>query len=1040
MPTITERESADFVTIQTKTPPTHTDHRLQTGTSRTLTVDVAALESDLRRHIRGEVRFADGDRGMWASDAGNYRMIPLGVVLPRDAGDVAETVAAARRHGAPIVPRGGGTGIPGQTVNRGIVIDFSKYMNRILELDPQRKIARIEPGIVLDSLRKAAERHTLTFGPDPATHNRCTLGGMIGNNSCGIHSVMAGETGDNIDDLEILLYDGTRMRVGPTPPDELQRIIREGGRRGEIYNRLQRLTEKYGDAIRKQFPQIPRRVSGYNLPDLLPERGFNVARALVGSEGTCVLVLQATTRLVYSPPVRSLLVLGYPDIYTAADHVVEPMQFHPTGLEALDNMIIEDVRKKGLPVPDMSLMPEGKAWLLIEFGGKDKDEADGNARKLMDHLKKTGNPPSMKLYDNPREEKRIWEFREEGLGATARIPGEPDNHEGWEDSSVPPEKLGQYLRELRKLLDKYDYEGPFYGHFGQGCLHTRLTFDLDTAEGLRHWREFLGEAADLVVSMGGSLSGEHGDGQARGELLPRMFDENIIEAFREFKSIWDPDWKMNPGKVIDPYRVDENLRLGTNYNPPEPDTHFAYPADQFSFATATERCVGAGVCRRHDNGTMCPSYMVTHEEKHSTRGRARILNEMIRGDVVRDGWKSEDVFEALDLCLSCKGCKGECPVQVDVATYKAEFLSHYYEGRLRPRTALTMGHIHLWAGLASWAPQVANLFTHAPGLRDVAKWTAGVHPDRTIPAFAPYTFREWFQKRPRSTGRGQKAILWADTFNNHFHPKTAEAAVEVLEAAGFDVDVPEQHLCCGRPLYDWGMLDEAKRLLRATLHTLQREIQDGVPIVVLEPSCASVFRDELTNLYPHSEDAKRLRAQTFLLSEFLEKKAPHFQPPRLNRRALVHGHCHQKSLMGMEAEENILKKMGVQIDAPNTGCCGMAGAFGFEKDKYDVSIKCGERVLLPAVRQSSQETLIVADGFSCHEQIKQSGGREALHLAQVIQMGLREGPAGPQGPCPEREYVKPDSMRTGLRTAVRVGLAAGAAFLTAKAIRALVSH
>ena len=1027
----------EIIEIDSKGPPTHLENRLQTGASRKLTVEVAALEAELRGRIRGEVRFGAGDRGIWASDAGNYRMIPIGVVLPREVDDVLETVAAARRHGAPILARGGGTGIPGQSVNTAVVMDFSKHMNRLLELAPGRRIARVEPGIVLDTLRNAAEKYALTFGPDPATHSRCTLGGMIGNNSCGVHSVMAGETKDNIEELEILLYDGTRMRVGATSPEELERIIREGGRRGEIYGRLKRFCEKHGEAIRKQFPRIPRRVSGYNLPDLLPENGFHVARALVGSEGTCALVLEASVKLVHSPPVRSLLVLGYPDIYTAGDNVVEPMQFHPTGLEAMDYSIVDGVRKKGLPVPQFDLMPEGRAWLLIEFGGQDRQEANANARALMDHLGKMGSPPPMRLFDDPKQEKVIWELRESALGATARVPGETDNHEGWEDSSVPPKNLGRYLRDFRKLLDKYHYESPIYGHFGDGCVHTRITFDLETAEGIGKWREFLGEAADLVVRYGGSLSGEHGDGQARSEFLPHMFDSAMIAAFSEFKSIWDPEWKMNPGKVVDPFRVDENLRLGAGYNPPEPSTHFSYAADHFSFTDATERCVGAGVCRRLHGGTMCPSYMVTHEEKHSTRGRARILNEMIRGDVIHDGWKNQDVFEALDLCLSCKGCKGECPVQVDVATYKAEFLSHYYESRLRPRTALAMGGIHSWAGLAAYVPQLANLFTQMPGLRELAKWSAGIHPDRTIPAFAPYTFQEWFRRRRPAVGGAPKVILWADTFNNHFHPKTAEAAVEVLEAAGFAVEVPDGHLCCGRPLYDWGMLHQAKRLLAATLRTLGRDIQEGIPVVVLEPSCASVFRDELTNLFPHTENAKRLREQTFLLSEFLEKKAPDFQLPRLERRALVHGHCHHKSVMGMGAEERALEKMDVEFEMPDTGCCGMAGSFGFEKHKYDVAMKCGERVLLPAVRKAAPETLIVADGFSCHEQIKQATGRDAVHLAQVIQMGLREGPRGPQGMHPERAYVEPCSMRTGMRTLARIAGAVAGAWLIARAIRRL---
>jgi FAD/FMN-containing dehydrogenase/Fe-S oxidoreductase len=1038
----TKRNARTLVTIQTKTPPTQINNRLQTGTTATLTVDVASLEAELRRVVQGEVRFADGDRGMYASDASNYRMIPLGVILPRDANDVLAAVAACRRHGTPIFARGGGTSIPGQTVNDGVLFDFSKYMNRLVALDVQAKRARVEPGLVLDELRKAANRYNLTFGPDPATHSRCTLGGMIGNNSCGTHSVMAGETADNIEALEILTYDGTRMTVGATSDDELAQIIRAGGRRGEIYAQLKAFREKYADLIRKEFPKIPRRVSGYNLPALLPENGFHVARALVGSECTCVLVLQATTRLVYWPPVRSLLVIGYADIFHAADHVTEPLPFGPIALEALDDTFIEDMKKKGMHPKNLNMMPDGRAWLLVEFGGESKEESDAAARKLMDKLKHDGNAPPMKLFDNPAHEKLIWHLREEGLGATAKIPGEPDNHEGWEDSSAPPERLGGYLRDLKKLLDKYNYIGPLYGHFGQGCVHTRLTFDLETADGIEQWRQFLLEASDLVTSYGGSLSGEHGDGQARGELLPRMFSAAMIEAFREFKQIWDPDWQMNPGKLIDPYRVDENLRLGTGWRPPQVETHFQYPDDHHSFAIATERCVGAGVCRQHEGGTMCPSYMVTREEKHSTRGRARLLGEMIRGETITDGWRSEEVRAALDLCLACKGCKGECPVQVDMATYKAEFLSHYYDGRLRPRSAYTMGHIHLWARLAALVPHVANFLTHAPLFQAIAKLVADVHPQRTIPKFAPYTFKQWFKERSRRNGHAQngraqnsdaqrpRVILWPDTFNNHFHPQTAQAAVAVLEAAGFRVQVPQRNVCCGRPLYDWGLLAEAKSRLREILSLLQEPIAEGMPVVVLEPSCATVFREELTNLFPNDEDAKRLSQQTFLLSDFLVQKAPDFQPPKLHVKAFVHGHCHHKSIMKMAAEESVLKQMGVAYELPETGCCGMAGAFGFERAHYDISLQVGERVLLPAVRATAQDALIIADGFSCREQIAQETDRQSLHLAEVIELALHDGAAVLNGDYAETKYLAAREPGASLTT-TEVALLCGAGALVA---------
>jgi len=953
-----------------------------------------ALAAELRTQIRGEARFDDGSRAMYATDASNYRQVPIGVVLPKDVDDVIKTIAACRRFGAPILMRGGGTSLAGQCCNVAVVLDMSKYMNRIIELDPEKKLARVQPGLILDDLRHAAEQHHLTFGPDPATHDRCTLGGMIGNNSCGVHSVMAGKTVDNIEELEILTYDGVRMRVGKTGDDELERIIQEGGRRGEIYARLKSLRDRYASLIRERYPQIPRRVSGYNLDQLLSENGFHVARALVGSECTCVTVLEATTRLVYSPPARTLLVLGYPDVYTAADHLMEVLAYQPIALEGMDDRLINDVRRKGLHPEGLALLPEGGGWLLAEFGGETREEADARARKLMEELGRRqgaiNRAPSLRLLDSLREGRMIWQIRESGLGATAFVPGKPITWEGWEDSAVPPEKVGDYLRDFRKLYDKYGYEGDFYGHFGQGCIHTRANFDLETAEGIKAFRSFMEEAADLVVSYGGSLSGEHGDGQARAELLPKMFGNELVEAFREFKAIWDPDWKMNPGKVVDAYRIDENLRLGTSYRPRQVQTHFKFPDDQGSFARATLRCVGVGKCRRMEGGTMCPSFMVTREEEHSTRGRTHLLFEMLQGNPIKNGWRDEHVKEALDLCLACKGCKGDCPVHVDVATYKAEFLSHYYQGRLRPITAYSMGLIYWWARFGSLMPGVANFFTQTPLLRNVAKAIAGIAPERRIPVFAPQTFKQWFRQRePRNEG-SPRVILWADTFNNHFHPEAAQAAVEVLEAVGYQVEVPERSLCCGRPLYDFGMLDTAKRLLRQILDTLRPQIAAGIPLVGLEPSCVAVFRDELRNLFPGDADARRLSQQSFLLSEFLEKQVQNYQFPPLQRKAIVQGHCHHKAIMKMRDEQAVLAKLGLDVEVLDSGCCGMAGSFGFEKDHYDVSIKVGERVLLPAVRDAAEDTLIIADGFSCREQIAQTTDRRALHLAQVIQMAMHQ--------------------------------------------------
>src|ERR1700722_4262356 len=979
-------------------------------------VDAESLARALRGQIRGEIRFDRGTRALYATDGSNYRQVPIGVVLPHDVDDVLATVALCREFGAPLLCRGGGTSLAGQCCNVAVILDFSKYMARILEIDPVRRIARVQPGVVLDTLRAAAEKHQLTFAPDPATHDRCTLGGMIGNNSCGVHSVMAGKTDDNIEELEVLTYEGLRVKVGATSTKELKRICAENSRRGEIYSRLQTIASTYGDLVRKRFPNIPRRVSGYNLNHLLPENGFNVARALVGSEGTCVTILEATCRLVESPPERVLLVAAYPDIYQCADHVPEIMKHKPIGLEGFDDLLVSYTRKKGINSEGLALLPEGGGWLMIEFGASALAEAETQARGLMQALGRSAVAPKMQLYTDKQKIKRVWEVRESALGATSHVAGEALNWEGWEDAAVAPEKLGGYLRDLRVMMAAYGYKGSLYGHFGHGCVHTRINFDLQSKDGIAKFRKFMEEAADLVVNYGGSISGEHGDGQARGELLPKMFGPELVQAFREFKSAWDPEWKMNPGKLIEPYKLDENLRLGAAYSPWQPETNFKFVADHGSLAAATLRCVGVGKCRREEGGLMCPSYRATREEEHSTRGRAHLLWEMTQGEVIRDGWRSEEVKKSLDLCLACKGCKSDCPVGVDVATYKSEFLSHYYEGRLRPRSAYAFGNIDLWARAASHAPRIANLATQLPFLRDISKLIAGIPQQRSIPAFAPETFKTWFRRTHRSFAgeaghafgwrRASSAaiesprpdgalapevksvLLWPDTFNNYFHPATAIAAVEVLEAAGFRVTIPKPHLCCGRPLYDHGMLTRAKRLLLQILDELSPEIDAGIPVIGLEPSCVAVFRDELLNLFPNEKRAQSLSRQTFLLGEFLETHAPNFSPPRLDRPAILHGHCHQKSLMKMTAEESVLRRVGVDFHSPAPGCCGMAGSFGFDPEKYDVSIAIGELELLPAVRQAPADWLIIADGFSCREQIAQSTPRRALHLAEVLQMAL----------------------------------------------------
>jgi FAD/FMN-containing dehydrogenase/Fe-S oxidoreductase len=944
------------------------------------------LERELKRVVRGEVRFDAGSRAMYASDASNYRQIPIGLVVPRDAEDVEAAAAACRKFGAPVLPRGAGTSLAGQSCNVAVVLDFTKYMNRIVEVDAEQRFARVEPGVVLDTLRAQAERHQMTFAPDPSTHSRCTIGGMIGNNSCGTHSLLGGKTVDNVEELTVLLYDGTRMTVGATAETDLEGIAREEGRRGQIYAKLRRIRDQYAEQIRTKYPRIPRRVSGYNLDELLPENGFHVARALVGTEGTCAVVLEAKLKLIHSPQQRVLVGLGYPEGFQAADHVPEILEFHPIGLEGLEGGIVDGLAKK--KAANLELLPEGRGLLLVEFGTDDAAESQEIARRMVERVGRLPGAPTVRIYTKA-EARAVWQLREAGPRASAFYPGAPPQWDGWDDSAVAPEKLGRYLRELRALMNEFGYVGAFYGHFGHGCVHMRVSFDLLSEGGIRKFLEFMERAADLVISYGGSLSGEHGDGQSRAALLPKMFGPELMRAFGEFKAAWDPANGMNPHKVVDPYPMAENLRLGADYRPMQLATHFQYPEDGGSFVKAAERCIGLGMCRKQDAGGMCPSYMVTLEEEHSTRGRAHMLFELLQGEVVRGGWKDEQVKQALELCLACKACKSECPANVDMATYKAEFLAHYYEGRGRPLFARVFGRIDRWLRLAAAAPWAANFVAHAPGFRSVLGAALELAPEREIPRLARRTFLDWARssgvlKRAAAGAGGPEVVLWVDTFNNHFHPETLRAGLAVLREAGFRVTISAEQACCGRPLYDFGMLEEARGYLERVLRLMAAQIDAGVPIVLLEPSCASVFRDELRNLMPSDERAERLGNQTYLLSEFLERYAAEWKPPRLERKVILHGHCHQKALMKMGHAESVLRRMGADVESLDAGCCGMAGPFGFAREKYAISQAVGERVLLPAVRKAGEETVIISDGFSCREQIWQGTGRRAVHLAEAI--------------------------------------------------------
>jgi len=1042
--------------------PAKTDPRIPGGIHGSVEIDAMGLRRALKKAVTGEVRFDPASKAMYANDASNFRQVPIGVVIPKNLDDVVATHRVCAEFGAPIVNRGGGTSLSGETVNFAVVIDNSKYLTTIGEPDLESARVTVETGAINEQVNVKTGKFGLVFGPDPSSHSRCTIGGNVGNNSCGVHSVQSQlygpgpRTSDNTHAMEIVTYRGDRFWVGVNEETHLDEIIAAGGPKGEIYRQLRDLRDRYIDDIRAGFPSVdvlPRRVSGYNLDELLPEKGFNVARALVGTESTCVTVLQATLMLTPAMLDRTLVTVYYPTVADAGEHVVEITdRWRPIGLEAIDHLLIHDQQAKQIHIRDIHELPRNEAeegaWLMVQFGADDAKQSQRTAHDFGEWLEKEkGYEPDRIVIMTSKQDggnsEDLWELREAGLGSTAFPPDGLDHWPGWEDSAVPPAKVGAYLADLQRVYDKYGLTGAMYGHLGQGCIHSRISFDLRTPQGLATYRDFLEEAADLCVSYGGSVSGEHGDGQQRAELLVKQYGDRLIDAMREFKRIWDPDWKMNPGKVIDPYRFDENLKLGVDFNPPRPKTRFAYPEDKEDFAHTTLRCVGVGKCRVPEaQETMCPSYQVTREEKHSTRGRARLLFEMLRGEVITDGWQSREVYDALDLCLACKGCTSDCPVDVDMPTYKAEFLHHHYRSlrRWRPRYAYAFGFIDQAARVATRFPELVNFATQTPGLSALVKLAGGIDRHRPLPKFAPLNLQEWFRRRGGTTNpKGQPVVLFPDTFNNYLHTDVGIACVEAIENAGWRVIMPEQHICCGRPLYDYGFLDAAEHYLQNVLGQLREHIRAGTPIVGMEPSCLAVFKDEIKRMLPHDDDATRLTQNAYHFGEFFQKF--NIELPKLRGNALLWGHCHHRATGGIEPEQQVLERMGLEVESLKGGCCGLAGSWGFEEGKWQISLDCGEQALLPAVREASKDTLIVANGFSCKTQIDDAPGvqRHALHLAQVMAMARKEGPGGHRDGVPETPYYgrkpAPGLGRRAMRTLGPLGVGALAAMTLASGRR-----
>lgn len=974
-------------------------------------IDVETLRRRLEEAVDGEVRFDAGSRAAYATDASNYRQVPIGVVVPRDLDAGVAAVAVCRACDVPVLSRGGGTSLAGQCCNAAVVIDWSKHCGRVESVDVAHRRVVVQAGAVLDAVNHVLAWDGLMVGPKPSSHPACTIGGMIGNDSCGASAQAYGKMAESVLRLEILTYDGVRAWVGPTDAEEYARIQAEGGRTAEIYRQLRELRDDTMELVRTRFPRLERRVSGYNLDQLLPENGFNVARALVGSEGTLVTVLRAELAVVPVPASRALAVLGFQDIFAAADAVPSVAAHRPIALEAMDERMYRLARAEHPDDPALRDLPPGAGWLLVQFGADTDEEARRRAEDMMRDLRRSdGRPaPTHAFLGDPEREDELWRLRESGLGVEAYPPSGRQTYEGWSDAAVPPERLGAYLRDYDRLRRRHGYrDSALYGHFGQGCVHGRLPLDLHTDDGIAAYRRFAEEAADLVASYGGSLSGEHGDGQALAELLPRMFGAAVVEAFGRLKAVFDPRDRMNPGKIVHPYRLDQNLRQ-RHYYPVEPrHTFFGYPADHGRFGHAAGRCVGTGKCRKHtfEGGVMCPSYRVTREEEHSTRGRARLLEEMLRGEVITDGWRSKAVRDALDLCLSCKGCRAECPVNVDMATYKAEFLAHHYRRRLRPLAHYSMGWLPLWAALAAAAPGAVNAVTHAPVLSRLVKALGGVSGRRELPWLAEERFADWFKRRGAGergvAGTRGRVVLWADTFSNNFDPHVGRAAVRVLEAAGFEVHVPPVPVCCGLTWISTGQLGIARRVLARSVRALLPWVEAGVPVVGLEPSCTAVFRSDGPELLD-TPQTRLVSERTLTLAELLERHAPGWRPSGApeetpGQDVLAQVHCHQSAIMGYDADQAVLERFGFRTRVLDSGCCGQAGNFGFEREHYDVSVACAEEGLWPALRSARDEEAVLADGFSCRTQIAASGtGRQGRHLAELLAAVLRPTPDGRDG-------------------------------------------
>jgi FAD/FMN-containing dehydrogenase/Fe-S oxidoreductase len=926
----------------------------------------------------------------YSYDASNYRVPPIAVVFPRTVDDVVEVVNACRETATPLISRGGGTSMAGNAIGPGIVLDFSRHMDRILTIDEASGTADVEAGVILSHLTRETEEATggkLTFAPDPSSKNRATIGGSIGNDACGNHSVRYGRTSDHVEEIDVITTDGARLTATATglrATDTSDAF--SVSRAFELGEELKTLAQDHLAAFRVELGRIQRQVSGYHLANLLPENGLNVARALVGTEGTCAIVVRARMKLVPKAPSALLVCLGYADVVDAAEDIETILEFSPAAVEGIDEAIVDTMRvRRG--ADSVLGLPRGKAFLYVDLDGENPEDVASEADRLIERLAANGRLVDGRAVPDTTERATLWRVREDGAGLSSRPASGGESMAGWEDSAVAPKDLAAYLTDFRRLLDEYGLTGIMYGHFGAGCMHIRITYDLRSDEGRTVFSKFSQAAAELVVRHGGSLSGEHGDGRARSALLPVMYSPEMLDAFTTYRKLWDKADILNPGTITDADAIENNLAL-EGIPDREWRTHFelrpveAAAAGADAWVHAVQACIGVGRCRSDAGGVMCPSYRATGDEKDSTRGRSRVLQDMVRGArSIDEGWKSEDVREALDLCLACKACSNDCPAGVDMATYKSEFFSHYYEGKFRPMSHFSLGWLPRWLKLTTLISPLVNLVLASP-LGKVVAAAGGLTTHRKMPKFASRKMLRDALAPYSNPSKPADAVLFVDSFTKGFRPEVAGAAARVMESTGRTVGC-ESDACCGLTWISTGQLDTAKKLMGKAV----AKLDDGTdaPIVVIEPSCAAALKKDAPELLG-TDAAKRVSNRIRSFAEAVKEWVDGgWTPPAVPTDVTVQTHCHEYSTFGATVQRKALAALGVANVNEATGCCGVAGNFGFEANHFDISMKVAEQALAPALAKTASDAPVLADGFSCAMQVKQlEPERKSLHLAELL--------------------------------------------------------